>query len=285
MPAMDAAVFRRLHPREYQRRFLNATVRSDGRAPDAARRATLTAGSLSGAIGSAMAKLGRTTAVAGISATLVEPSAAEPGVGLLTVNVQVLSMAGAPGKSGSERGSSSACLGEFVRENVLHHVDLPSLCVEEAVLVWALSLTVYCVDNDGNVEDAMLLAATAALRDARLPSVRLVDDLPAGDIDCADTNAPTEDKALAVVSRERSVALVLHDYSLAVSFALFDRHLLLDPTREEEAVSDARITLVLRPSGELRAVHKPGGAPISVAAVGNCLDLAKTRLAALVNML
>jgi exosome complex component RRP43 len=280
---MDAAVYQRLHPREYQRRFLSAAVRSDGRSPAAARRATLTMGSLSSAVGSAMVKLGRTTAVAGLSATLVEPPAVDPAVGSIAVNVQVLSMAGPGGKSGAERGADAACLAEFIRENVVRHVDCPSLC-EEGVLVWALSLTVYCVDHDGNVEDAMLLAATAALRDARLPDVRLVDDLPDGDADCIGGVGVAEEKVLAVVSGERTTSLLLNDYCLAVSFVLFDEHLLLDPTREEEAVADARITLVLRPSGELRAVHKPGGAPISVTSIGKCLELAKPKLAAMVGM-
>jgi exosome complex RNA-binding protein Rrp42 (RNase PH superfamily) len=309
---MDAAVYKKLHPRAYLQRFLSgASVRSDGRAADSARRVSVTAGSVSSAVGSALAKLGRTTAVAGVTAALVAPPAAEPGVGALAVAVHVLPLAG-PGKGGSGAGSGAgrsaevACLAAFVRENVLGGVDLAGLCVEEGVLVWALKLTVYCVDHDGNLEDAMLLAATAALLDVRLPTVRMVDDLPEGDPDvrvygedgedgedgeevgaaaAAAAAAVTDERVLAVVSEERAVRLGIGDFCLSVSFAVFEDRLLLDPSRDEEAVADARITLVLRSTGDLRAVHKPGGAPISPMVIGRSLQVAQKQVAALVKAL
>lgn len=310
--AMDAAVYRKLHPRAYLKRFLTgASVRADGRAPDAARRATLTAGSVTSAVGSAMAKLGRTTAVAGVSATLVPPSptSTDQAAGTLAVAVHVLPLAGgragSSGAGGGARNADVACLAAFVRENVAGHVDLGALCVEEGTLVWALKLTVYCVDHDGNVEDAMLLAATAALLNVRLPAVRMVDDLPEGDPDarplCADDDgedtggddasvataagAAADDKVLAVASADRTVRLNVSEVSLSVSFAVFDEYLLLDPNRAEEGVADARITLVLRSNGDLRAVHKPGGTAVAASAVGRCLPLAQKQVAALVKVL
>lgn len=311
---MDAAVFRKLHPRAYLRRFLNdASVRADGRRFNAARRANLTVGSVSSALGSAMAKLGRTTAVAGVSAKLVPPApGADSAAGTLDVAVHVLPLAGAghAGSSGAAGGGLNAdvaCLAAFVRENVVGHVDLSALCVEKETLVWALKITLYCIDHDGNMEDAMLLAGTAALLDVRLPTVRMIDDLPPGDpdslvlkdVECDDADrededAPSEategasarsDKALAVFSAERTNRLEIHDFSLSFSFAVFEEHILLDPSREEEHVADSRVSLVLRSNGDLRAVHKPGGSPVPIEAVSQCLPDAQKQQAVLLKLL
>lgn len=59
----------------YIDRFLENQIRPDGRGMSKARKLTMTTGSVTTAVGSAMLKLGRTTAVAGVQARLVEPSA------------------------------------------------------------------------------------------------------------------------------------------------------------------------------------------------------------------
>lgn len=301
---------RKLHPRAYQLRFLSgASVRADGRAPDAARRATLTAGSVGTAVGSAMAKLGRTTgrttAVAGVSATLVPPSAGEPGAGRLDVVVHPAALGARGGRDRSDGGIAA-----FLKEALGGIVDLEALCVEEGVLVWALKVSVYCVDNDGNAEDAMLFAAVGALLDVRLPTVRMVDDLPEGDPDAivyrdededagehsdngddeeaqaaARAKAAEDERVLAVVSEERTERLQIADFSLSVSFALLDEYVLLDPSRDEETVADGRITLVFRSKGALRSVLKPGGAAVSPALIARCLPIAQRHLADMLKQL
>lgn len=311
--AMDAAVYRKLHPRSYLRRFLtDASVRADGRALNAARRANLTAGSVSSALGSAMVKLGRTTAVAGISGKLVPPApGADAACGTLDVSVHVLPLAGAghvgsSGASGGGLNADVACIAAFVRETVAGHVELASLCVEKETLVWALKLTLYCVDHDGNMEDAMVFAATAALLDVRLPTVRMIDDLPSSDPDAALSRDTDDDgsggddaalsgetaassardgKVLAVFTSERTNRLEMNDFSLSFSFVTFEDFILLDPSRDEESVADSRITLVLRSNGELRAVHKPGGNPVPIDAVRKCLVAAQSQLSVLLNLL
>lgn len=304
---MDAAIFKKLHPSEYLKRFLDGpSVRADGRSPSAARRAALTTASITSAVGSAMAKLGRTTAVAGVEATLAPPptTAVDQSVGSLAIAVHVPALAGGP-QSGSSGATGSACnadiqgLAAFVRENTVGNLDLAALCVEDGVLVWNLKLSVYCIDHDGNIEDAMLLAATAALLNVRLPTVRLIDDLPEGDPDArvyssapedpatggpAASTPPVDedDKVLAVVSEDRPVRLGMTDFCLSASFAVFEDHFLLDPCRDEELVAHSRVTLVLRSNGGLRAVHKPGGAAVAVTAIGAGLSVAQKQVADLV---
>lgn len=44
-------------------------------------------------------------------------------------------------------------------------LDLGSLCIVPDKLCWVLYLDVYCLNDDGNLTDASLLAAIAALKD------------------------------------------------------------------------------------------------------------------------
>jgi exosome complex RNA-binding protein Rrp42 (RNase PH superfamily) len=42
--------------------------------------------------------------------------------------------------------------------------DLAQLCVVEGRIVWAVYVEITCLEDDGTLEDAALLAAVAALR-------------------------------------------------------------------------------------------------------------------------
>lgn len=274
-----------MHPREYLQRFLNNEVRPDGRSPTTARKVNITLGSIGTAVGSAMLKLGRTTAVAGVHATLVQPAAGAPDQGILDVAVELLSMAAAQYKSG--RSSDEAlCLTEYVRSLLAPHVDLSKLCVEEGLLAWRLRLTAYCIDNDGNLEDAVLLAAVAAMKNVKLPTVRMTDEDQNGS---SETNAAAtimedgkrtgqSDSVIASATSQRTNSLEMDSYPLPVSFILFDGKSLIDPSMEEEAVCDARITFLFRPSGDLRGVLKPGGKHLSEEVYRSCLAQAKERI-------
>ena len=52
-------------------------------------------------------------------------------------------------------------------------IDVESLCVVNAKHVWSVRCDVTVLDDGGNLADAALLAALAALRHLRLPAVRV----------------------------------------------------------------------------------------------------------------
>lgn len=237
-----------------------------------------------------MLKLGRTTAVAGVYATLVHPSAGAPDQGVLDVSVELLSMASPNYKSG--RSSDEAvCITEYLRSLISPHVDLSKLCVEAGLLVWRLRLTVYCIDNDGNLEDSILLAGVAAMRNVLLPTVRIIDDdqdevngANLAEANMADVKQPKaqNDSTIAIATAERSLSLEMESYPLPVTFILFDGKALIDPSIEEESVCDSRITFLFRPTGELRGVLKPGGKNVPEEVYRSCLAQAKDRIPKLV---
>lgn len=280
-PNMNQEVFRKVHPHEYLRRFLSENVRPDGRAPFTSRKISITTGSVGTAVGSALLKLGHTTVVAGVHATLTQPSVATKDQGFLETSVELLSLASGNYKAG--RSSDEAtCLTEYLRSIIAPRIPLAQLCVEEEHLVWYLRLTVYVMDHDGNLEDAVLLAAVAALKNVQLPEVEMLDEEENGmDVEAGkDANADAKENsiAVAVASSERTITLQNNGFPLSVSFALFDGNPLIDPSVEEESICNCRITFLLDASGELHGVLKPGGSTISEEVYETCLAHAKRRV-------
>lgn len=279
---MDQEIFRKVHPSEYLKRFLVNDVRPDGRSPSSARKVSLTTGSIGTAVGSAMLKLGRTTVMAGVHATLVAPPAASSEQGILDINVELLSLASSS-YIGNRSSDEAACLSEYVRGLLMSHVDLTELCVEAGVLVWKLLLTIYCLDNDGNLEDSVLLAAVAAIRDVKLPTIAMVDEEAEANGDDAanmniDKSLGESSSVIAMATAERKNSLEVLSLPLSVSFVLFDGNALIDPSAEEEAVCDSRLTFLFRPSGELRGILKPGGKNLPENLYRSCLAQARERV-------
>jgi exosome complex RNA-binding protein Rrp42 (RNase PH superfamily) len=54
-------------------------------------------------------------------------------------------------------------------------VDLAALVIIPGQLVWTLHLDVYCLNHDGNLTDAVFLAAMAALQASSFLSYRRLD--------------------------------------------------------------------------------------------------------------
>lgn len=290
---MDQEVFRKVHPREYLKRFLVNDVRPDGRAPFSTRKVSVSTGSIATAIGSAMLKLGRTTVVAGVHGTLIQPPPGTLDQGIVDVAVELLSAA-SPNHRTGRTSDDASCLTEYVRSLILPHVNLTKLCVEAGLLVWRLRLTVYCIDNDGNLEDSTLLAAVAAIRNVTLPNVRLIDDEnldvnghESKSANMTDVNDVVQygDSVIAEASADRPNPLEMDGFPLPVSFILFDDKALIDPSAEEESVCESRLTFLFCATGELRGVLKPGGKNISKELYKSCLNQAKERIPLLLEKL
>lgn len=293
---MDTQVYKRLHPREYLDRYLGQSIRPDGRGISTARRAALSVGIVGSAVGSAMAKIGRTTVTAGVQATLSSPAPASPSSGSVELEVHILPLTCGPtfGTGGYKAELRKAgvkervCIEHFLRSNAVGQVDLDELCVEEGLLVWNLSITLYCLDDDGCLEDAFMLATLAALQNTRLPGITLIDE-DAGDGDGelpdASTGQDQHSGAIAVASRQRNTRLTVLSPGLSATFALIEEHVIIDPTHDEEAVADGILVLVMNLDGTLRSMEKSGRATFGTEHLSSCLKLAEERLKVLRDLL
>ena len=61
-------------------------------------------------------------------------------------------------------------------------VDERALCIAPFRLAWALYIDLICLNHDGNVQDACVLAMISALKTLKLPEVNWIVDESAGEL-------------------------------------------------------------------------------------------------------
>lgn len=141
-------------------------------------------------------------------------------------------------------------------------LDVESLCIIPGEKVFSVHCYVNVMDNNGNIFDAAVLAATSSLCHFRRPDYAI---------------SGTQVRIFAP-SEQEPVPLCLHYQPISISFCLLDRELLLlDPNEREEAVKEGMISLVLNAFGELCGVHFLGGLPVSESLLLRCGQIASAK--------
>ncbi|KAM7436232.1 Exosome complex component RRP43 [Porites harrisoni] len=233
-----AADFKTAQPLEYYRQFLKQDVRPDGRALLEFRKTILNVGSISTAEGSSLVKLGNTTVVCGVKAEFAVPSQEKPKLGFIgQLNLSCC----------VQFSANQFALHAFFWITSCEPISLEDLCIAEGKLCWVLYVDIMCLSYDGNITDACLIAAVAALQNTRLHSVKIDEE--------TQTPEPSEKK---------EVSLNLRQHPVASTFGIFDDSVLFaDPTDEEENLVSGIVTIVVTDDDKIAAVHKPGGSPLT----------------------
>ncbi|KAJ8949834.1 hypothetical protein NQ318_000533 [Aromia moschata] len=242
-----AEQYRSLHPIKYYRDYLVHNVRPDGRQFDKFRPVILNVGSIDTADGSAIAKVGRTTIVCGIKAEFCRPKAETPDQGFIVPNLELPPLCSPKFKSGPPSDQAQV-LTQIIADIIQHSkcVDPKDLCIFPDKLAWCLFVDFICLDYDGSLVDACIMALMGALRTVTLPSV---------DYD------PSLDNKL--VNLEERKHLPIHSTPISATFVIFDDKIILaDPTVDEENLCTGIITIVLK-GDDLCCIHKPGGSPLT----------------------
>lgn len=189
---MADAALAALHPRAFHSRFLARGVRPDGRGTHACRRVTLALGTLGSADGSATVRQGAGTSVvaavsvelqqlAGAAAAALAPPEGGGGSGAaLPLAVELTLPPMASPRFRARGGGPAAQLAlkrgpQIAREierlvAACHLLDPRQLVLEEGVCGLRLVVDVLATAVDGNLEDAALLAAVAALSATTIPA-------------------------------------------------------------------------------------------------------------------
>jgi exosome complex component RRP43 len=188
---MADAALAALHPRAYASRFLARGVRPDGRATHACRRVTLALGTLGSADGSATVRLGAGTSVvaavsvelqqlAGAAAAALAPDGGGGGGAPPPLAVELTLPPMASPRFRARGGGPAAQLAlkrgpQIAREierlvAACQLLDPRQLVLEEGVCGLRLVVDVLATAADGNLEDAALLAAVAALSATTIPA-------------------------------------------------------------------------------------------------------------------
>lgn len=261
-----AGVFKRMQPLEYYRRFIENSVRPDGRTLWKPRMTSVNCGTLQHAAGSSVVRVGNTMVVCGIKAEFTEPAMGRPTEGWIVCDAKLPPLCAPrfrPGPPPVEAQIVTEALHSLVTESGM--VNLASLGLQDGKLCWVLYVDVVVLNHDGNVFDACLLAVTAALHNTKLPTV--VYD---------------EGDGHAMVDGSVMVPLALDKRLVSLTFVLFEGNLMADPNAEEEELMSTRIHVVVDVlAGVVQQVVKMGGVPITDQQLVDCHARAKSHTAVL----
>lgn len=110
---------------------------------------------------------------------------------------------------------------------------------------FTLSIELDCLNNDGNIFDAFLVALLGAINLCKVPSIqKVIKDGKSMDVD-----------------EDRSIPLPILKYPVSVTFVVIkEKVILLDPTRDEENLANGKLKVVFNAiDGKVMLIEKSGG--------------------------
>lgn len=221
--------------------LLEKDTRLDGRKLNEYREIVVAPGVIPKSEGSALARIGSTTAIAGVKIGVGTPFPDTPDEGVLTVNVEFVPLASPtlePGPPDENAIEIARVIDRCLRE--IRAIDLSKLVIIPGEKVYIIWLDIYILDHDGNVLDASMLAGMAALLDARVPKVEI------------------DEKKNVRIIREETIPLPINHKVVTVSIAKIGNKLIVDPNLDEDDIVDAKITIGISDDGRIVGLQKAG---------------------------
>jgi len=234
--------------------------RLDGRKLEEVREIRIIPNLSNQAEGSCHVKLGKTEVMVGVKLGLGEPYPDTPDSGNLIVNAEVTPLADKeyePGPPSDKVITMARVVDRGVRESGC--IDMKKLVIKKGERVWEVFIDAYVVNDDGNLIDASALGAIVALKKALIPAYDKKED------------AIIREGNKTKMTRTK---LPLIDKPIAVTIAKIDDYLLVDPTKDEESVSDALLTITLNKANKIVSLQKAGPKGFTVGEVEKVLKTA-----------
>ncbi|KAK9767902.1 hypothetical protein K7432_001882 [Basidiobolus ranarum] len=254
--------FRKIHPAEYFRKFLSQNIRPDGRGLSSYRQTKVTPGAIGTADGSALVRIGETSVLCGIKAEVAEPKISSPNEGFVVPNVELPPLCSSQFKPGPP-SEKAQVLSDNIN-NLFHSckiMPLEQLCIEKGKAVWVLYVDIVCLNYDGNIFDAALIAFIAALKNVKLPKVTY-----------------SSEEGSVTATREEEIQLNLNHVLYPATFGIFDgERVIADPNHTEESLVDTLVTITLDDTGKLATMWKDGGIPCTKEQLQELIESAKLR--------
>jgi exosome complex component RRP42 len=190
-----------------------------------------------------------------------EPYTDHENEGTMTTSMELLPLASSNfeyGQPSIEAVEIARVVDRGIRES--RFIDFAKLSIVDGEKVWSVFIDLATINDDGNLIDASALAAILALLTARFP----VYDEKADKIDFGEFT-------------DKKLPLNVENLPLTMTFFKLGEKIFIDPTREEEDITDGRMTIeVSKPAGEksemINAMQKGGDATFSVDEVGSMVE-------------
>jgi len=237
------------------KKYLEEGKRFDGRGLEEFRDITIETGVSKNAEGSARVKIGKTEVIVGVKMDVGEPYADSPDRGNLMVTAELLPLSSPRFENGPPKFPAielGRVLDRGIRESKF--IELEKLCIKEGEKVWTVFIDIYSINDEGNLLDAAGIGAIAALKNAKIPKY-------------------DEEKGLVLYGELSKESLPLtKDVPISITVHKIKNSLIVDPTREEEDISETRVT-VGSSNGVISSMQKGGSKSLRVEEISEILDL------------
>ena|SRR5918911_3284559 len=187
--------------------------------------------------GSARVKLGNSEVIAGVKVETGEPFEGLENKGALILSAEILPTASPyvePGPPDEDTIELARVVDRGIRESEM--IDLERLVLVPGKTVYTIFVDCSIINADGNLFDATSFAAVSALASSKIPVFEMQDGKV---IDTGNTQRPPVTTLPVSITAVRIADSVI-----------------LDPTAEEEACMDARITITTNSNGDFTAIQK-----------------------------
>jgi exosome complex component RRP42 len=232
--------------------------RLDGRDLDEIRPIEIELNTVKKANGSAKVKLGNSEVIAGIKVETGEPFEGLENKGALIVSAEVLPTASPyiePGPPDEETVELARVVDRGIRESEM--LDLDKLVLVPGKTVYIVFVDCSIINADGNLFDATSYAVVSALVSSKMPIFEVQDGKI---VDTGNVRDPP------VTTLPVSITMVRIGGAVIV-----------DPTAEEEACMDARITITTNSNSYFTAIQKGATGSFSIEQIKNAAETARIK--------
>lgn len=239
--------------------LLNKEKRLDGRSLDEPRPLEIEIDIIKKADGSAKVKLGNSEVIAGVKVETGEPFEGLEHKGALIVTAEVLPTASPyiePGPPDEETIELARVVDRGIRESEM--LDLEKLVLVPGKIVYTIFVDCSIINADGNLFDATSYAVVSALCSSKLP----VFDIQDGE---------------KVIDTKQKQPAPITTIPISLTFAKIGNNVILDPTSEEEACMNSRITITTNSNGEYTAIQKGQTGSFTVEEIKNISEIARIK--------
>lgn len=238
------------------REFLKKGKRFDGRNLEEFRSISIETGISEKAEGSARVKIGNTEVIVGVKLDVMEPYPDAKDKGNLVVTAELLPLSSERFESGPPKFPAvevGRLTDRTIRESKF--IKMEKLCIKEGEKVWGIYIDVYSINDDGNLIDAAEIGALAALKTARIPKY----------------DEETGRTVYGELTNEK--VPVSDDIPITITAHKIGDSWIVDPTLEEEDLSECRVTIGASPEGTIFSMQKGESKEISAEEFEKVLDM------------
>ncbi len=242
--------------KQHVEELLKKSKRLDGRGLEDFRNVTVEYGvSSKSAEGSAKVTIGETEVIVGIKMEIGTPYPDQPEKGTLMAGVELLPLSSPRFESGPPSIKSIELARTVIDRGIRESdaLDLKKLCIKKGEKMWMVVIDAYSINDNGNLADALGLAALAALKDAKFPEY--------------------DEKNDKIDYEKKTKKLVLKELPVPVTVLKIGDKLIVDPVSDEEESIDARLTVATTEDGKVCAIQKGGDVALKSEDIEKMVDI------------